>query len=214
MMSKHCKRTPPLLALLGLLLAETVLAGPRLYRWVDENGEVHYSDKVPANQSKPGKAILNDRGMTVDHIDAAKTPEQIAEEKRRQRLLEEQRRRDAEQAAYDRVLLNTFHNEQDIIHARDSKLAALENMIRIAQHTITQLQDTREALIARAARIERAGNPVPAELEENLRDIRRQIEGKEEYIAGKRTEQDEIRAKYEGDIRRYRELRAQMDAAR
>lgn len=214
MMSVRCSRLRRLVPVLALVLAETALAGPRLYRWVDEDGNVHYSDRVPADQSRPEKAILNERGMTVDRVEAAKTPEQIAEEKRRQALLAEQRRREAEQAAYDRVLINTFHSEQDIVHARDSKIAALENMIRISQHAIVQLEDTREAMIARAAAAERAGRPVPPNLEQDLKDIRKQIEDKERYIREKRAEQEEIRVKYKKDILRYRELKEQMKAAR
>jgi len=199
-----------LVPVLALVLAETASGDQRLYRWVDGDGNVHYSDQVPADQSKPAKAILNERGMTVDHVDAAKTSEQIAEEKRKQREAEARRQRESKRAAYDRVLLNTFHSEQDIVHARDSKIAALENMVRIAEHATVQLEEQREALIARAAAAERAGRAVPADLEADLQDIRRQMQSRERYIQEKRAEQDEIRAKYEGDIRRYRELRAEM----
>lgn len=184
--------------------------GKRLYRWVDEQGNVHYSDQVPADQARPAKSILNERGMTVDKIEAAKTREQIAEEKRQQRLAEERRRRQQEQAAYDRMLLNTFHSEADIIHARDSKVTAVENAIHISQNTRKHLEQQQRALVKRAAEAERTGRAVPEDVRENIQKVREQIRETDRYIERRRKEQAEIRKQYEQDIQRYRTLKAEM----
>lgn len=200
------------LSIILVLTAHSAAAsgGKRLYRWVDEQGNVHYSDQVPADQSRPEKSILNERGMTVDKIEAAKTAEQIAEEKRQQRLAEEQRRKDEEQAAYDRVLLNTFHSEADIIHARDSKITALENLILISQNALKQLEHKQRNLVQRAADAERSGQAVPQEVTEEIEEIRKQMRETNEYIAQKRVEQEGIRKQYEHDIQRYRTIKAEM----
>lgn len=182
----------------------------RLYRWVDEQGNVHYSDRVPADQARPEKSILNERGMTVDRIEAAKTAEQIAEEKRQRRLAEERRRQQEEQAAYDRMLLNTFHSEADIVHARDSKITAVENVIHIAQNSLNNLEHQQRLLVQQAAAAERAGNPVPERVSDGIQQVRAQIQETNQYIANKREEQGRIRKRYEQDIQRYRTIKAEM----
>lgn len=201
-------------ALMALVLiaaaADAAADGKRLYRWVDEQGNVHYSDQVPADQSRPAKSILNERGMTVDQIEAAKTAEQIAEEKRQQRLEAEKRRQAQEQAAYDRVLLSTFHSEADIIHARDSKITAVENVIHIAQNTLKNLEHQQRSLVRQAAEAERAGKPVPANVTEEIQQVRAQLQETNQYIRQKRQEQAEIRKQYEQDIQRYRSIKAEM----
>lgn len=203
---------PALLAALALVGASAAQAadGKRLYRWVDEQGNVHYSDRVPADQARPEKSILNQRGMTVDRIEAAKTAEQIAEEKRQRRLAEERRLQREEQAAYDRMLLNTFHNEADIVHARDSKITAVENVIHIAENSLKNLEHQQRLLVQQAAAAERAGKPIPERVSDGIRKVREQIRETSAYIDNKRQEQARIRERYEQDIQRYRTIKAEM----
>lgn len=211
-MSKRFPTWIPLLAALAFaaIPASAGADGKRLYRWVDEQGNVHYSDQVPADQSRPAKSILNERGMTVDQIEAAKTAEQLAEEKRLRQLEDERRREQQKQAARDRVLLNTFHSEADIVHARDSKITAVENLIHSAQNSLKQSEHQRRVLVKRAAAAERAGNPVPKEVAQEIRQVRRQIDETNQYIEQKREEQTQIRKQYEQDILRYRTIKAEM----
>jgi hypothetical protein len=52
--------------------------GP-LLKWTDENGRIHYGDRIPPKYAKQERKILNEQGIEVKTIDAAKTPEQLAE---------------------------------------------------------------------------------------------------------------------------------------
>ncbi|MEE8237292.1 MAG: DUF4124 domain-containing protein, partial [Gammaproteobacteria bacterium] len=42
-----------------------------LYRWVDDEGVVHYSDHVPQVYSSRDHEILNDQGVAVRHVEGA-----------------------------------------------------------------------------------------------------------------------------------------------
>src|SRR5271169_937278 len=52
------------------------------YRWVDEQGVVHYGDHVPPEYTGKDRTILNGRGVEVGHLDAQKSAEQIAADER------------------------------------------------------------------------------------------------------------------------------------
>lgn len=202
-------------AFLGLL-AMLLLAAPtghtadgkKLYKWVDDSGEVHYSDTVPPQAAPKGKDVLNDAGITVHKIDAAKTPAQIAEEKRQAKLREKKRRLAKEQAARDRRLLDTYASEQDIINTRDAKLSALENLIRISEGTVKSLNEKLSNLMKTAADRERAGRKVPPYVLQRMQSARNQLRSTEQYIARKRSEQESVRKQYERDIERYRQITA------
>ena len=56
------------------------------YRWVDENGTVHYGDRVPPQYVQKESDILNSQGVQVGKLDAQKTPDQLAEDAREPRL--------------------------------------------------------------------------------------------------------------------------------
>ena len=40
-------------------------AGPRLYKWTDANGVVHYGDKVPPEFANIDRDVLNTHGVQV-----------------------------------------------------------------------------------------------------------------------------------------------------
>lgn len=198
---------------LGLALSITSAEAARLFKWVDENGKVHYGDKVPPQYAKEERKVLNEQGVEVDTLEAAKTPEQIAEEKRlaEQRRIEEKRK--AEQLAHDRMLLATFTTEDDMILTRDGKIAAIDSIIRVTRGRIENIEESLNGYTRQAANLERAGKPIPETLHEQIRGARAQIQRYMDYIASKRKEQEDIRQQFEADIRRFRELKdAQQQA--
>lgn len=180
-----------------------------LYRWVDENGKVHYSDTVPPEQSKRDRDVLNERGFTVKRVEGAKTPEEIAAEERRREREKRERQLAAAQAEEDRMLLSTFESEQDIVSARNAKVEAVENIIQISAGRTKKLRRRLASLIDTAAEHERTGKAVPQALQGDIDEVRAQLAESAEFIERKRTEQDQIRAEYEEYIQRYRELTAE-----
>ena len=57
--------------LLGLLLAAAALpAEAKIYRWVDAQGKVHYSDTLPVRDSGRGNDLLSKDGLIVKHHDS------------------------------------------------------------------------------------------------------------------------------------------------
>lgn len=199
--------------LLALMLALLPLQSEsaRLYKWVDEEGNVHYGDKVPPQHSKQERKVLNDQGVQVDTLEAAKTPEQIAEERRLEEIRREEERQKARQRAHDRMLLSTFTTEDDMIMTRDGKIAAIESVIGITRGRIEKLEQEIEEDTRRAANLERAGRAVPDDLDERIAGNRERIERYERFIETKQQEQEAIRRQFEADIRRFRELKSMQN---
>ncbi len=192
--------------LLFLALAQPVLA--RLYRWVDENGKVHYSDRLPPAAVKNPHAQLDSRGLVIEKEGRAKTPEEIAREEELKRLREEQQHQLEEQKARDKVLLNTFRSEDDIIMARDGKLATYDAQIRIAYTNIERLKAWLETQKKKAAALERKGRKVPQKLLREIENTRNQIKANYESILRQERAKDLLRKKYAADLKRFRELKA------
>ncbi len=192
--------------LLSLALAQPALA--RLYRWVDEEGKVHYSDRLPPAAVKNPHAQLDDRGLVIEKQGRAKTPEEIAREEELKRLREEQKRQLEEQKARDKVLLNTFRSEDDIILARDGKLATYDAQIRIAYTNIERLKAWLETQKKKAAALERKGRKVPQKLLREIENTRIQIKANYESILRQERAKELLRKKYAADLKRFRELKA------
>src|SRR5215468_3792805 len=88
------------------------------YRWIDENGVVHYGDRLPPQYAKRESAILNKQGVEVGRTEAQKTPEQLAEEQRHTDVALRQKQHDV-------FLLTTYTSVKDIEALRDERLVQI-----------------------------------------------------------------------------------------
>ena len=200
------RRTAALMLVMLLVPLHDAIAG-KLYRWVDENGNVHYSDKVPAEHAQHARSQLDNRGLEVRHINAAKTPEELAKEAELKRLKAEKKRLIAEQRARDNVLLRTFRSEDDILMTRDGKLSSLDNSIQIIRTNIRRLKLRLADMQKRAANQERGGKSVSKEMLRDIESTRKQL--KDAYTSVIKREQDKqvITEQYAADLARFRALR-------
>ena len=105
----------------------------KLYKWVDDEGQVRYGDQIPPQFAKQRQDTLNPQGVVVDTKSAAKTPDQLAEERREAEIAAEQERQRMERAQHDHMLLSTFTSEDDMVMTRDGKIAAIEAAIHLAE---------------------------------------------------------------------------------
>ena len=198
-----------------LTLSAGNLHAGKLYKWVDETGQVRYGDRIPPQYAKKSNETLNDQGIVVDKKAAAKTPEQIAEELRQAERKRVEARLAREAAHRDRILLDTFTNEDEMILTRDGKIEAIEAVIRVTKGRTEKLKQRLADLKLRAANIERSGKPVSEQLYDTIKETRHQIAQNFIYVKNRENDQKEIREKFETDIKRFRELKtAEAEAAK
>jgi hypothetical protein len=191
----------------SLWLPVPTLHAGKLYKWVDDTGQVRYGDRIPPQYAKKSNKTLNKQGVVINTKAAAKTREQIAEEKRLAKLKAEQERRRQEQAHQDRILLDTFTNEDEMVLTRDGKIEAIEAEIRLTKSRTEKIKKRLAQKKVRAANLERSGKGVPSELQREIREARRQVRNNSSYIANRRKAQQAIREKFELDIKRFRKLK-------
>lgn len=184
------------------------LADARLIScWTNDNGVRECGASVPPEHSQKRIEIVNERGLVVKVIPAAKTKEQLAEEReaaRIQKELEEQRK---EQARLDTILLNAYTTERDLILARDNNLKAVESQVDISKGNLRVLKDTLGELQKEAANYERSGKKPPEKLLKEIEEAKVQIQTKQKYVDIKQKEKEEMQARYDRDLKRFRELK-------
>ena len=189
----------------GSQLPQNAVAGT-LYKWVDDQGNLHYSDQVPPEQAKQGREVLNQSGRTVEKVERSKTAEELAEEKHQAEIAEVKHKQEEQQKAEDRMLLLTFQSVSHIETSRDNKIQTIENSIQIARSRMDAHEEKLENMRSSAADFERAGKPVPASLVQNMGSVQKQIDDIKKYIEAKKDEQAQIRVQFAKHIRRYKEL--------
>ena len=195
-----------LLTLTAVLFATASAAGS-IKKWVDENGVTHYGTSVPPQYKDQAHSELNARGIEIKRHERALTAEEIEQQKALARLRAEQQKLLEEQQARDRILLNLYRNEDDLLMARDGKLAQIDAQNTISRKEIQRLKDRLSQFQAEAARAERVGKRLSKKQQANLDSTRRSIEGSYAMILGREDEKRAIIDSYESDLARFRKLR-------
>ncbi|KAF0191620.1 MAG: hypothetical protein FD165_1689 [Gammaproteobacteria bacterium] len=194
------------------MIAPDAALAAKFYRWVDESGQVYYSDKVPPEHVRQKREELNDRGLVVNTIDAAKTPAQFAEEDRQAKLREAEASRRKVVELHDQWLVSTYRNEQDLIRARDDKLASIEAAATLTRERVDTLKQELQGLRTQAANHERAGQAVPEHLVKDIDDVERQVAVNLDFFLRKKQEQAQLKTDYDRDLERLGELLGNKNA--
>jgi Spy/CpxP family protein refolding chaperone len=198
------------IALAAMLLASAVvLAGTSparaaMYKWVDEKGVVHYTDKMPPEAVDKASVELSPQGIPVKKTEKALTPEQrrgIAEDGERQRQVAKQQE---EIARRDRALMSSYTSEAEIDLARNRSLQTINSMISSTQAFSEQLNKRKVEIEAK--KVDPKGKPVIATLDRELESIDAELARQADILAQKKRETTAIIAKYDADKQRWREL--------
>ncbi len=199
--------TATLLASWVILAFSTSLEAGGFVKWVDENGVTHYGTSIPPQYKDQPHTELDQRGIRRNQVDRAKTPEEIERDKAIAALRAEQQRLLEEQQARDRILLNLYRNEDDLLMARDGKIAQINSQIALKRKDIVRLKDRLSKYQAQAAAAERSGRKVSDQQQANLDSTQRSIQQAYALILTREDEKKVTIEKYNYDLQRFRKLR-------
>jgi hypothetical protein len=174
------------------------------YRWVDDQGVVHYGDQVPAQYSGKDHEVLNGEGVPVGHVDGQKSPDQLASEARDRAAIIRQKQHDA-------FLVTTYTSVKDIEALRDSRLEQLKSQRTASQQYIESLHARLGALQTRAfAYRPYSTSPgarrMPDDLAEDLVRTLNEMRTQAGALATQAEQEGKLREQFQEDIERYREL--------
>jgi hypothetical protein len=184
--------------------APTQSNGKTTYRWVDDQGVVHYGDQIPAQYAGKDREVMNPQGIPVEHFDGQKSPDQVATEAR-------QRAAEIKQKQHDSFLVTTYTSVKDIESLRDARLDQLHTQRNAAQQYIEGLRARIGALQTRALSFRPyaaapAARRMPDDLAEDLVHTVNEMRTQTSALATSMEEETKLRAQFQGDIERYREL--------
>lgn len=192
------------LFLIAFLASQPAVA--KMYKWVDEHGVTHYGDTVPPQYAGQGKSELSNRGLVTKRTDAALTAEEIRarEEQAARKKVDDQKA--AEQKRKDKALRDTYTSEKELDLARERNLQAVDLVIQSIQLRSKAMQSRLDGYRKQAAGLTKAKRPVPADLAEDIDATERELQRFQDMIKQKNEEKEAIRAKFDADKTRYREL--------
>ncbi|MFI4903340.1 MAG: DUF4124 domain-containing protein [Burkholderiales bacterium] len=202
-------------AALGAFVAAALTCAPRAfaetYKWTDDKGVVHYTDKMPAEDVNKAATVLDKQARPIKHIDPPLTPEQRAardaEEKKKQALAKSQE----EAERQDRALMQSFTSAEEIELSKSRALATIDGQLQSSHAYIQQLGKRKEEIESRKAALGK--KPVPDAMERELASIDAEVARQNELIQQRQQERAQTAARYDGFVTRWNNLTAAADAA-
>lgn len=176
--------------------------------WINNSGIRECGRLVPPEYSQTRIEVVNERGLVIEVIEAAKTPEELAIEKEREHLRKLREAERKEQARKDAILLNTYTTERDLIIARDTNLKAAQGQIDISKGNLRLMQTNLQELQEQAANHERAGRQPPVKLVEKINDLSEIISKKKAHIERKEADKKELEERFSHDLKRFHQLKS------
>ncbi len=182
-------------------------AEAKLYKWVDEDGKVHYSDKMPPDQIKNAHQELSEHGVVKEKIDRALTEEEKKEravELKKQRELAAAKKREAEALEKERnKIMMSYSSADQIKRLKSERVTALKRNIQTAEENLVIQEKNHKDLLKRAADKERSGETVSDVFLDQIQQVKDQIQYQKKFIVDKTAEISSTEEKYDGELEKY-----------
>ncbi|MDH5572267.1 MAG: hypothetical protein OEY89_10910, partial [Gammaproteobacteria bacterium] len=175
--------------------------------WRNSDNLRECGSNVPPEYSQQRIETLNDRGIVIEVKEAAKTPEQLAEDARLAKIEQLRQQRIEEQKRKDQILLQTFTVEADLVISHEGKVAAIKSIIDITNSNTRSLQTNLSKLQKQAADYERSGLESPKQLTMDMEDLLRQVNDNNDFITKKEEALQSLNKKFEIELERFRNLK-------
>ena len=183
-------------------------ADKKYYKYVDENGNVVLGDKIPVEDSERKKYVVNDYGVELGRIEGRKTEAELAAERRaeEQQLAMELRLR------ADRALLNTYLTIEEIMLHRDRRVELFQAQARVTELYLRNLERRLEMLKKRSRNFSPYSDDedapmIDSDLLADLQETEATIVKHNANLENYKQEEEQIRARFEGDIERFKHLK-------
>jgi hypothetical protein len=189
--------------LLAATLALALPAQAKMYKWVDENGRVYYTDTPPPQIATRAVTELGKTGQ------AMRRTESIDERRIREieaRRIAEQKKTAEEHARRDRALLATYTKESEIDLARDRALEHHKLAIKGAETRMKQVAAKAKDVLDKIGTYTKRRSAIPPHLQNQLAATQKEADDLKKIIRINEEALTTVRSRYEADKARYREL--------
>jgi len=192
-------------------------AAAEVYRWVDENGEVHYSESLPPDYKDKGHDVLNRDGLVVDENQTLTPPPpvEVASEDDVKELPRDASGMPRPKARYseaemqqrmDNFLMLRYDSEQEILDAMNVEIKQLNYDRRLLEGSLASTNEAYRGQLHLAADRQRAGLPVDDATSREIRKLRKELAKSSQSLDSLQQREDAIRTKFNEHLERYRVL--------
>lgn len=195
-------------------------SGDKVYKWVDEEGNVHYTESLPPDFKDKKTDVLDNQGLTRETDVSLVPPPQAAPPKKEPKgelerdqsgmLRPEPLYNPSEmQKQKDALLVLRYHSEEEIEDALQVEVRQLAYDTNLLNTSRNSLETAYAGTVKELADRQRAGVELPPEEIKNIEAMKRKMAANERNMEEIRLREESTREKFAADMERYRYLAEQ-----
>ncbi|MFY2762702.1 DUF4124 domain-containing protein [Arenimonas sp. MALMAid1274] len=205
-------------AVLSALLAAGIAGAQekpkKLYRWVDKDGKVQFSDALPPEAVDQARTEINpESGMATATIERALTPE---ERKARElaQAHQEQADKQAEKVRQtEEAMIASFQTEDELKRAFQVRTSMLQQTLDAIEAGIGGQRASLASLLADASEAELSGTAVNPKQAATIRELHLEMNKQTQMLVLKQGELVALDKELLRLVERFREIKAPRDGA-
>lgn len=180
----------------------------KLYRWVDKDGKVQFSDALPPEAVDQARTEFNAAsGSTTAQVDRALTEEERAAKAEADRL-QAIAEKEAEQARKtEAAMIASFQNEDELKRSFNNRIDLVKQTLEAIEAGVASQRASLASLLADAAEAELAGRAVPAKQATDIRNLHDDMVRQQQMLVLKQGELVELDDELVRLVERFREIK-------
>jgi hypothetical protein len=195
--------------LMAAAVASAQQAAPqkKIYRWVDKDGKVQYSETLPSDAKDQARQEFDASGRNTGSVGRALTDEE-------RQALREKQAADAkiaeQQAAKKRIddaMMAVFTTEADLLRNYDERIELTKQSIQSTEVGIKSQRETLVSLLAEASENELKDRPTDDKRLASIKELHAELIKQKLRLEEYKIEFSGLGAEREAALARYRELR-------
>jgi hypothetical protein len=184
---------------------KAAIAAGEVYRCRDERGQYVYGQSIPSVCMNQDVEVVDKTGRVVRVVEGPISMQEIEAQKAAAVAAKAAAQR-------DRTLLATYLSVADIERLRDQRLGLLEQQSLVTEQYIANLRERAARLATDVQKYRPYSDrpkavPLPDHLAEEMVNTVNSLQVYEEELTKNTAERDRLRAEFEADIKRFRELK-------
>ncbi len=186
---------------------------PKLYRWVDKDGKVHYDDALPPEAVNQARREFNARtGSATGTVDRALTPEERALKAAELKAAEAAALLAGEQKRQEDIMMASYQTELELRRTYEERIGLLRTTLESTDISINSLRENLGMMLAQASDTELSGRKVVEDRAKTIRELHAEKLKQQSFQVNRRIELDALTAEFARMLNRYRELKAASSA--
>jgi hypothetical protein len=180
----------------------------KLYRWVDKDGKVQFSDTLPPEAVDSARTEINaTSGMATSSIDRALTPEERAAKEALDTAMATATKEAERIKQTEEAMIASFQNEDELKRSFKIRTELLQQTLDAIEAGIGSQRASLASLLADASEAELGGKPVNAKQASSIRELHVEMAKQQQMLVLKQSELVGLDKELARLVERFREIK-------